>query len=76
MKYVGKYSMDKTIDVYEIEGKLIALNKWNGENYYKCFELDKNLTDIIDCNITAIPVYKKLDNGSYKIINYKIIKED
>ena len=70
MQYLGKFWNDKNLEVYEIEGKNILLNKWNGEEYYECFELDKELIKIIDKGITAIPVY---DND--KIIDYLLSYE-
>lgn len=76
MEYVGRYWNDKEKEIYNIEGRNIVLNKWDGMKYYKCFELDEKHEEIINCNIVAIPLYQPLENGDFKIIDYKLIFED
>ena len=63
---------DKTKDVYKINGKNIVLNKFDGERYFDCFELDKNCIEIIAKNIEVLPKFKINKNGD-AILNELII---
>lgn len=47
MKYLGKWWNSPDKEIYYIEGKRLVLNNWNGEIYYECFEVAKNLIDIV-----------------------------
>lgn len=73
MKKIGNWWNDKEIEIYEIEGRRIALNKWNGEIYYDCFEVTENLIDIIADNIEVKPIYKEISEDNFEIIDFKII---
>ena len=75
MKYLGRFWNDRDIEIYNINGRNIALHGWNGEKYLNCYELSSNLIDIIKENIEVIPEYEEIDEDNYKIVNYKIISE-
>lgn len=49
-------------------------NKWDGEKYFNCFEIDKNLIDVINKNIEYIitPIYQKNGEDDFVIIDYEI----
>ena len=47
--------------------------EWNGEKYFNCFEIDKNLIDVVDDTKYVItPVYKEIDYDEFEIIDYEI----
>lgn len=73
MKKIGNWWNDKNINIYKINGRNIALYGWNGEKYTECFEVSKNLLDIIKNNIEAIPVYAPFQKNDEFIIDYYII---
>lgn len=70
MKKLGTWWNDKTIEIYKIEEKNIALNGWNGEKYLHCFEVDDSLLTVInqDIELEAIPKYKDT-----QIIDFELI---
>ena len=76
MKYLGRFWNSNEIEVYEIEGRKIALDGWNGEKYYDCFELSDNLVDVIsgDKKIVVEPIYEMVDEEteSFEITDYEI----
>ena len=71
-KIVGFWN-DKTKDVYKINGKNIVLNKFDGEKYFDCFELDKNCIKIIAKNIEVLPKFKFNKNGDAILIELIIL---
>lgn len=73
MKYLGKFWNDKNLEVYEIDGRNIVLNKWDGEKYFECFELAENLIDIIDNQIEVKPIYKEVEEDKYDIVGFEIL---
>lgn len=73
MKKLGNWWNNKEIEIYEIEGKRIVLNKWNGEIYYDCFEVAENLIDIIANHIEVKPIYKEIAEDEFKIVDYQIM---
>lgn len=76
MEKIGNYWNDKDLEIYEIEGKRIVLNKFDGEKYYDCFELAENLIDILsEDRFEVEPIYKEIKKDEFKVIDYKIIRE-
>lgn len=74
MKKLGNWWNNKILEIYEIEGKRIVLNKWNGEIYYDCFEVAENLIDIVsEKNFEIRPIYKEIAEDEFEIVDYKII---
>lgn len=76
LKPIGKWWNDKSIDIFKIEGKNIALNGWNGERYYKCWEVADNLIDIVnDVTYIVTPITEIDEDGKCKIVDLEIIKK-
>lgn len=71
MKNLGKWWNDKNIEIYEIEGRKIALNGWNGEVYNECFEVSEDLHEILEKNLKVKPIYEQVDEDDFKIIDYE-----
>ena len=76
MKKLGVFWSDSNIEVYEIEGKAIALACWNGEEFTNCFEVSEcdngkfyNLVNLEVCYHIK-PIYKEV-NDDFEIIGYK-----
>lgn len=71
---IGSWWNDKSIDIYNIDGKNIALWGWNGDKWYKCFEVSEDLLEVKHPEIEYVvePVY----SGNYIIgLNlYEIIQ--
>lgn len=72
MKYLGTFWTDSNIEVYEIEGKKVALNGWNGEVFTDCFIVSEYLRGVFyfyipDSECEVIPVY----NDNKEVIDYK-----
>lgn len=79
MNKIGNWWNDKSIEIYNINGRNIALYGWNGEKYMDCFEVTEDLFDIIKENIVVKPIYNKPIHNSayqdeYKIVDYEIIE--
>lgn len=74
MKKLGTWWNDHNIEIYEIEGKRLALYGWNGEEYTECWEVSEDLMDVISKeDITVKPIYKEISEDEFEIIDYKII---
>ena len=67
---VGTWWNDKSIDIYKIDKRNIALYGWNGYKFTECWEVANNLIDIIANNIEVLPIYEDT-----KIIDYIIVAE-
>ncbi len=76
LKPIGKWWNDKSIDIFKIEGKNIALNGWNGERYYECWEVADNLIDIVnDVTYIVTPITEIDEDGNCQLINLEITEE-
>ena len=74
MKKLGTWWNDHNIEIYEIEGKRLALYGWNGEEYTECWEVSEDLIDVISKeDITVKPIYKEVSEDEFEIIDYEII---
>lgn len=74
MKKLGTWWNDHNIEIYEIEGKRLALYGWNGEEYTECWEVSEDLMDVISKeDITVKPIYKEVSEDEFEIIDYEII---
>jgi len=72
-KNVGTWWNDKEIELVEIDGKVYALNGWNGEKYLDSWEVAKNdYTDIINDGIAIKPEYKEIEEDEFEIVGYTI----
>lgn len=69
-KIIGNWWSDKSIDLLQMEdGKVYALNNWNGECWLECWEcLGKYHIDSSEVEYTIIPIYKR-----EKVIGYNIL---
>lgn len=74
-KFLGKWWGSSDIDIYEIEGKRLALYGWNGEKYEECFEVTEDLLNIInkDKKYEVKPIYQEMGTDDFEIIDYEII---
>lgn len=73
MRFLGTWWNNKSIEIYMIEGKRIALNGWNGENYEDCFEVSEDLYEILAEGIRVTPIYKAVAEDEFKIVGYEIL---
>ena len=74
MKKLGNWWNDKSLEIYEIDGRKIVLNKWNGEMYWDCFEVSENLLEIIsEERFEVKPVYKQISDDEFEIIDYILL---
>ena len=71
MKKLGNWWNDKNIEIYEIEGRKIALYGWNGEVYNECFEVSEDLHEILEKNLKVKPIYKQVGEDDFKVIDYE-----
>lgn len=71
MKKLGNLWNDKNIEIYEIEGRKIALYGWNGEVYNECFEVSEDLHEILEKNLKVKPIYEQADEDDFKTIDYE-----
>lgn len=73
---LGTWWSNADIEVYRIEGRAIALNGWNGEEYLDCFEVTHEINgrwfDVVCDNLEVRPIYEER-GGDYEIIGYEII---
>lgn len=68
---------DNEIEVVEIEGRMIALNGWNGESYTECFEVEEVVDNKAygvkeDITTSITPIYKEVDEDDYEIVGYEM----
>ena len=72
-KNVGTWWNDKEIELVEIDGKVYALNGWNGEKFLDSWEVAKNdYTDIINDGIAIKPEYKEIEEDEFEIVGYTV----
>lgn len=76
MKYLGYWWNDKEIEIFEIEGRPIALSGWNGEKYMDCWEVNEMIDgvgfDIKVDNLEVVPEYEQVDDDEYELIGYRL----
>ena len=75
MKKLWVFWNDSSIEVFEIEGKAIALDFWNGEIFTNCFEVyecinGKYYNLVSDVCYEVKPIYKEM-NGIFEIVDYE-----
>lgn len=73
---VGYLWNNKSFEIVKIGEKLYVLNldKWNGESYFECWEVaDKYGFDQVGKETyTITPVYNKINEDDFELIDYKI----
>jgi hypothetical protein len=75
-KEMGKLWNNKSIEVIQKDGRNFALVNYNGDEYLDCFELDKNLIDVINEDKAFIirPIYKEIKDDEFELIDYEIVE--
>lgn len=65
------------IEVVEVEGRMIALNGWNGEIYLDCWEVEEIKNDTaygvkVD-GLQVRPVYTENEDGEFELDGYELV---
>lgn len=65
------------IEVVEVEGRMIALDGWNGETYTDCWEVEEIKNDTaygvkVD-GLQVRPVYQEVDDGEFELKGYELV---
>ena len=72
-KNVGRWWNDKEIELVEIDGKVYALNGWNGESYLKSWECTgEGLMDASEEEYSITPQYEEVENDEFEIVGYTV----
>lgn len=73
---VGLFWNNRDFDIIGNNEKFCVLNtnEWNGEKYYKCWEVKdiKGLYPVDNKKYTIEPVYEEIEEDEFEIIDYKI----
>ena len=79
-----RYSKFLQKEVLEIYGKRYALNKWNGQHWYDCFEIDKSDTPVAnETRYEITPIYNwnnclnennEYDSDKIEVVDYAVAK--
>ncbi len=70
MKIAGLYWNDNTKPIYQIQNKYIVLNKWDGDKWYDCFQLQNNLINIASKRrFEVIPEYTQVNEDTFELTN-------
>lgn len=75
VKTVGRWWSNKEIELVEIDGKVYALDGWNGESYLNAWECTgEGYTDASEEQYTITPIYsdEPNENDTYDIISYEV----
>lgn len=77
MNRLGYWWNAPDIEIYEIEGRFIALEGWNGEIYLNCWEVEEMVGDegfgIKADGIIVRPIYQKCNEDDFEIEGYEIL---
>lgn len=62
------------IEIIELNGKRYAMNGWNGEKYFDCYEVDEcgYAIDPKAAPIEMRPEYKEVGEDEFEITGYTI----
>ena len=65
------------IEVVEIEGRFIALDGWNGEEYTDCWEVKEIVRDtaygVKADGLKAKPIYEEIEQDNFELTGYEFI---
>lgn len=51
------------------------IHKWDGDKFFECFEVKKNLVDVVGNKKYSItPIYEEVDED-FQIVDYKVEEE-
>ena len=74
-----KHWNNQNVEVVKVGTRYFALDGWNGERYYNCWEVDEKTFKISNAVFILEPVYEGVgepdqdgDYVEYKIVDYKI----
>lgn len=72
-KTVGTWRANKEIELVEIDGRVYALNGWNGEKYLDCWEcVGEDNTEASEKKYEITPITEEVD-GEYEIVGYEVL---
>ena len=74
-EYVGTWWNDKYIDVIKKNGRVYALNGWNGESYTESWEgIGENHLTASDKKYLITPIYEANDSDEedFIVVDYEI----
>ena len=65
------------IEVVEIEGRFIALDGWNGEEYTDCWEVEEIIKDTaygvkVD-GLKVKPIYEEIEQDNFELTGYEFV---
>ncbi len=77
VRCLGYWWNDHEIEIYEVEGRLIALWGWNGEIYLDCWEVEEMVDEygygIKTDGLQVRPIYEKHSEDDYDIVGYEFV---
>lgn len=74
MKLVGLYWNNREKPIYNIKGKNIVLNKWNGDNWEDCFEVKNNLiTKASNERYIVMPIYTPINRYENETVDLLLL---
>jgi len=72
-KTVGTWWADKKIELVEVDGKVYALNGWNGEKYTDCWEcIGEDNMEASEKRYEIIPISEEVD-GDFETVGYDVM---
>lgn len=75
MKVLGTWTGSKDIEIVEIEGRPIAISRWNGEQYLKCWEVEEIITGtgfgVKEEGLQVRPICKQIDEDEWETVGYE-----
>ena len=76
MRRLGTWWNNDDIEVYQIEGRPIALYGWNGEEYLDCFEVAEEiggrLFKLLQGGLSVRPIYEQRGDD-FEIVGYELL---
>ena len=76
MRRLGTWWNNDDIEVYQIEGRPIALYGWNGEEYLDCFEVAEEIGGrwfkLLQGGLSVRPIYVQRGDD-FEIVGYELL---
>lgn len=69
-KHKGYWWTGNMIKMIELDGKIYALDGWNGEKYFHCWECKDEFDAVDDREYVVRPIYKEIAKDRFEIIDY------
>jgi hypothetical protein len=71
-KRVGTWWNDRNIELVEFDGKVYALNKWDGEEWTDCWEcVGNDYMEVGETGIRIRPVYEEVAEDEFEVVKYE-----